>query len=193
MYGDNTMLHTNVFELHKEGERWLQKWEDFIKQDWDQHWASKTGAVWWLSVDCSKDSKSSEHVNRQYLEDYHWRFEHAESLCKNHAKTIEWWPEKALHAGVSGHHWVSSNWIRRWWWNMEQLLEVSDYAEARECKKKSKVKVMLIMFFNVKIIINTEFLLQGDPAVYALFCTRDQSCGRTNSGCFNMVLFCFLV
>ena len=40
-------------------------------------------------------------------------------------------------------------------------VEVSDVTEAEESKTKSKIKVMLIMFFDVRSIVHSGFLPQG--------------------------------
>ena len=43
------------------------------------------------SVDCLNDHKSCRHKKGECLEDYHWRFGHAEILHKNCAKKAEWY------------------------------------------------------------------------------------------------------
>ena len=65
-----------------------------------------------LSNDCLKDHKSIGPWKEQCLEDYPQRFGYIKSLCIHGTQIVEWWSEGALHAGVSGHHWVSSNWTR---------------------------------------------------------------------------------
>ena len=79
-------------------ERWLLELKAFNMQNWDQCWVGKSGSVWQLTVDCLYDCKSAEHEKEQCLEDYHCRFGHVETLCKNGAKR-----------GFSEYHQVSSN------------------------------------------------------------------------------------
>ena len=59
---------------------------------------------------------------------------------------------------------------------------------------KSKVKVMLITFFDVRDIVHIEFLPQGQMTkrscgvCFAQCTRRDKSCGRTNRGCFTTTM-----
>ena len=62
--------------------------EAFNKQDWNQCRAVKASSVWWSSVHSSNDRKFAGHDKEQCLEDYHWRFGHAESLCKMVSKLL---------------------------------------------------------------------------------------------------------
>ena len=59
---------------------------------------------------------------------------------------------------------------------------------------KLKVKVMLITFFDVRDIVHSEFLPQGQTTkrscdvCFAQCARRDKSCGRTNRGCFTTTM-----
>ena len=67
-------------------------------------------------------------------------------------------------------------------------------------QSKSKVKVMLIMFFHVRVIVHSEFLPQGQTIIQQVYEEilplllrsvrerRDESCGRTNRGCFTTTM-----
>ena len=118
VYGDNTVSWTRVSEWHKRFKEGCKEVEDDSKS-----WRPSTSrtqvnielvkqSAWQSSVDCSNDCKSAGHKKGQCLEDYHWRFGHAESLCKNVPKAAEWWPEGASHADLSGHHLAISKWTR---------------------------------------------------------------------------------
>ena len=75
----------------------------------------KESGVWWSSVDFSNYRKSAKYEKGQWVEDYHQRFRHVGNLCKNGSKTAEWSAEGSPHAGVSGHHRMSSYWTRLAW------------------------------------------------------------------------------
>ena len=59
---------------------------------------------------------------------------------------------------------------------------------------KLKVKAMLITFFDVRDIVHSEFLPQGQTTkrscgvCFAQCARRDKSCGRTNRGCFTTTM-----
>ena len=66
------------FKRTRRGER---RWKAFIKQEWTQRRAGKTGGVWWASVNRSNDRKSAWHEK-----EFFQRFGHAKSLCRNSTK-----------------------------------------------------------------------------------------------------------
>ena len=96
-----------------------------------------------------------------------------QKVCKNNAKTAEWWwLEGVPHAGLSGHHQASEpnllcrvitgdeTWIFDY--DLETKHQSSQWkSDVAEAKESERVRVILIMTFNASSIVNSEFLPQG--------------------------------
>ena len=139
----------------------------------------EANGAWRSSVDCSNDSRWAGNQPWQRVEDYHGRFGYAEDLCKDGAEASGRWPEGAAHGGVWSileHLQTEPDLLQRvitgdesWIFEYDpetkcQSLQWKCPSSLRPKKarqSRSKIKLMLIAFFDARGIVHMEFLPQG--------------------------------
>ena len=144
------------------------------KQNWRKHWKNSSNCMWKsLAV---RSIAEQVNIDRETVRKINWRSSHEEGVHKNGPKEAHWrtkaknshnlprpFGEARWHFGPCHHRWWNMG-LPIWPWNKVAKCTMEDckFPTSKKIRQsKSRVKTMLLTFFDIRRICHYEFLPTG--------------------------------